>query len=66
VGDCPLFLGGTMENGGDLMYIAIRNGLNSKPELLPATSKLEEVIKLFTKDGYQSLYHYNEAHKKIL
>jgi hypothetical protein len=55
-----------MNEKENLMYIAIRNGLNSKPELIPATSKLEEVIKSFTKDGYQSLYHYNETHKKIL
>ena len=48
------------------MYINLRNGLNSKPNLVPAITKLEDAIKSITKDGYVSLYHYNDSHKQIL
>lgn len=48
------------------MYISIREGLSSKPKLISATSKLEEVIKNTGRDWYQSLYMYNDTHKKIL
>lgn len=48
------------------MYINVRDGLSSKPKLIPVTSKLEEVIKNTGRDWYVSLYHYNEAHKKLL
>lgn len=47
-------------------YLNIREGLSSKPKLVPATTKLESVIKNANKDYYVSLYTYNDAHKKIL
>jgi hypothetical protein len=50
----------------ELTYINLRDGLASKPRLVPATTKLEEVVKNFAKDGYVSLYHYNEEHRKRL
>lgn len=48
------------------MYINIRDGLSSKPKLVPATTKLSDAIKSITRDGYVSLYQYNDSHKKIL
>lgn len=48
------------------MYINIRDGLASKAKLVPATTKLTEVIKNTNRDYYTSLYLYNENHKKIL
>lgn len=48
------------------MYVSIREGLSSKPKLISVTTKLEEVIKNTGRDWYQSLYVYNDAHKKIL
>lgn len=49
-----------------MSYIAIREGLNSRARLVPASTKLETVIKNINKDYYQSLYTYNDSHKKIL
>jgi hypothetical protein len=51
---------------GDTMYYNIRNGLASRPKLVPVTTKLEDIIKNFNTDYYTSLYLYNENHKKIL
>lgn len=51
---------------GENMFINIRDGLNSKPLLVPSTTKLEEVIKNTGRDWYRSLYIYNDSHKKIL
>ena len=48
------------------MYVSVRETLASKPKLIPVTEKLEQVIKNTNKDYYVSLYHYTEAHKKIL
>lgn len=50
----------------DNMYINIRDGLTSKPKLVPATTKLSDAIKSISRDGYVSLYQYNDSHKKIL
>ena len=58
--------GVNMVKEGESMYINIRNGLNSRPSLIPVSTKLEQILKTFTNDGYQSLYHYNESHKRIL
>lgn len=49
-----------------LTYINVRNGLNSRPKLMPSTTRLEEILSSFDKDGYVSLYTYNEGHKDIL
>lgn len=51
--------------GENMTYIALREGLNSKPRLIPANTKLETVIKNAAKDYYVSLYNYNEGHKTI-
>lgn len=48
------------------MYINLREGLSSKPKLVPLSTKLEDAIKNTNKDWYTSLYVYNENHKKIL
>lgn len=50
----------------ETMYINVRDGLASKPKLIPITTKLEEIIKNINRDWYTSLYMYNESHKKIL
>jgi hypothetical protein len=55
-----------MEENLNNRYISIREGLASKPRLVPATTKLEEVISNINKDYYRSLYTYNENHKKFL
>jgi len=47
-------------------YLNIREGLNSKPRLVPSTTKLESVIKNANKDYYVSLYTYNDKHKEVL
>ena len=47
-------------------FYNIRDGLASKAKLVPATTKLTEVIKNTNRDYYTSLYLYNENHKKIL
>lgn len=47
-------------------FLNIREGLSSRPKLVPANTKLESVIKNVNKDWYVSLYEYNEEHKKIL
>lgn len=52
--------------GETMSYIALREGLNSKPRLIPSNTKLETVIKNAAKDHYVSLYSYNDEHKKIL
>lgn len=48
------------------MYINIRDGLASRPKLVPTTTKLTDAIKNVNRDYYTSLYLYNENHKKIL
>lgn len=48
------------------MFYNIRDGLASRPKLIPVTTKLAEVIKNFNRDYYTSLFMYNESHKKIL
>lgn len=48
------------------MYYNLRNGLASKPQLVPMSTKLETVIKNINNDYYTSLYLYNDSHKKIL
>jgi KaiC/GvpD/RAD55 family RecA-like ATPase len=48
------------------MYLNIRQGLQSKPTLVPADSDIEKLIKNPNNDHYISLYLYNEAHKKLL
>jgi DnaB-like helicase C terminal domain len=51
---------------GDMMFLNLRDTLASKAKLIPATSKLEEVIKNINRDHYTSLFLYNEGHKRIL
>lgn len=53
-------------NDGENMYISLRDGLSSKPKLVPATTKLSDAIKSISRDGYVSLYQYNDSHRKIL
>jgi len=50
----------------ETMYYNLRNGLASKPQLVPMSTKLETVIKNINNDYYTSLYLYNDSHKKIL
>lgn len=56
----------SQENKLEGLFLNLRNGLNSKPQLVPADSDLSKLIKNPNTDHYVSLYYYNEAHKKIL
>lgn len=53
-----------MEN--ETMFYNLRDGLASKPKLLPVSTKLTDAIKNVNRDYYTSLFLYNETHKKIL
>jgi KaiC/GvpD/RAD55 family RecA-like ATPase len=53
-------------SGSDNLYINLRQGLNSKPNLVPANSDISKLIKNPNNDYYVSLYLYNEAHKQLL
>ena len=46
-----------------MMYLNLRNGLNSKPLLIPDTEDLSKHLNRTT-DWYKSLYKYNEEQKK--
>jgi KaiC/GvpD/RAD55 family RecA-like ATPase len=48
------------------MYINLRQGLRSKPNLIPVESGYDNYIDDDNKDWYVSLYKYNEEHKAIL
>lgn len=48
------------------MFYNLRDGLASKPKLLPVSTKLTDAIKNASRDYYTSLFLYNESHKKIL
>lgn len=48
------------------MYLNLRQGLRSKPNLIPIDTDYEAQIEDNTKDWYVSLYKYNEDHKRIL
>lgn len=47
-------------------FYNLRDGLASKPKLLPVSTKLTDAIKNVSRDYYTSLFLYNESHKKIL
>lgn len=48
------------------MYLNVREGLNSKPNLVDSTTKLSSIIKNMNRDWYTSLYMYNDEHRKVL
>jgi hypothetical protein len=48
---------------GDMMYVNIRETVNSKPRLIPDTENLQNII-THTTDWYRSLYKYTEEQKK--
>lgn len=48
------------------LYVNIRAGLNSKPNLVPISEKIDKFITNKNKDYYTSLYKYNDSHKTIL
>ena len=50
---------------GDMMYLNVRETVNSKPRLVPDTTNLQSIIS-HHKDWYRSLYKYTEAQKKII
>lgn len=50
----------------ETMFYNLRDGLASKPVLLPVSTKLTDAIKNASRDYYTSLFLYNESHKKIL
>jgi hypothetical protein len=50
----------------ETMFYNLRDGLASKPVLLPVSTKLTDAIKNVNRDYYTSLFLYNESHKKIL
>lgn len=48
------------------MFVNLRNGLNSKPNLIDIKEDINKHITTRDKDWYVSLYKYNESHKKLL
>lgn len=48
-----------------MLYVNLREGLNSRPNLIPMTEKIEKLIKNPSKDYYVSLFKYTEDHKKV-
>ena len=51
---------------GETLFVNLRNGLNSKPNLIDIKEDINKYITTRDKDWYVSLYKYNEAHKKLL
>ena len=51
---------------GETLFVNLRNGLNSKPNLIDIKEDINKHITTRDKDWYISLYKYNEAHKKLL
>lgn len=49
-----------------MFYINVREGLNSKPHLVPSNDNIQKLIKNQNKDYYVSLFKYTEEHKKHL
>jgi hypothetical protein len=49
-----------------LQYINLRQGLSSRPNLVPVSEFSDKLIKTPGSDWYVSLFKYNENHKKIL
>lgn len=48
-----------------MMYVNVRETVNSKPRLVPDTTNLQSIIS-HHKDWYRSLYKYTEAQKQII
>jgi hypothetical protein len=53
-------------NKGEALFVNLRSGLNSKPQLISIKEDINKYITSRDKDWYVSLYKYNEAHKAIL
>jgi hypothetical protein len=53
-------------NKGETLFVNLRSGLNSKPQLISIKEDINKYITSRDKDWYVSLYKYNEAHKAIL
>lgn len=51
---------------GETLFVNLRNGLNSKPNLIDVKEDINKHITTRDKDWYVSLYKYNENHKKLL
>jgi hypothetical protein len=51
---------------GETLFVNLRNGLNSKPNLIDIKEDINKHITTRDKDWYVSLYKYNETHKKLL
>jgi hypothetical protein len=51
---------------GETLFVNLRNGLNSKPNLIDIKEDINKHITTRDKDWYVSLYKYNESHKKLL
>lgn len=56
----------TKERTLDNLFLNLRQGLNSKAQLVPANSDIGKLVTNPGKDWYQSLYLYNEKHKALL
>ena len=52
--------------GQPVLFQNFRAGLNSKPNLVPISEKIDKFITNKNKDYYTSLYKYNDSHKTIL
>ena len=53
-------------NKGETLFVNLRSGLNSKPQLISIKEDINKYITSRDKDWYVSLYKYNETHKAIL
>jgi hypothetical protein len=53
-------------NKGESLFVNLRSGLNSKPQLISTKEDINKYITSRDRDWYISLYKYNEAHKATL
>jgi hypothetical protein len=53
-------------NKGETLFVNVRQGLNSRPQLVDIKEDINKFITNRDKDYYVSLYKYTEEHKKIL
>lgn len=53
-------------NKGEALFVNLRSGLNSKPQLISTKEDINKYITSRDKDWYVSLYKYSEKHKALL
>ena len=53
-------------NKGEALFVNLRSGLNSKPQLISTKEDINNYITSRDRDWYVSLYKYTEKHKALL